>query len=70
MNYMFDGCLSLVSLPNISNWNIDNLKEARSMFNRCISLSLLPEISRFYKSKVNMTYICNECINALFRLIT
>jgi len=35
MHEMFCGCESLKSLPNISKWNIKNVKEKSSMFKYC-----------------------------------
>ena len=35
MSYMFAGCKSLTSLPDISNWNTNNVTNMSSMFSRC-----------------------------------
>ena len=35
MREMFLGCTSLISLPNISKWNIDNLININTMFSGC-----------------------------------
>jgi surface protein len=40
MNYLFDGCKSLKSLPDISKWNTEKLEDIRNMFVGC---SLLKE---------------------------
>ena len=36
-SYMFSGCLSLYSLPNISKWNVSNIINMRGMFFYCSS---------------------------------
>ena len=46
MNRMLNGCLSLLSLPDISKWNTKNVSNMNYMFNRCESLSSLPDISK------------------------
>ena len=45
MSYMFSGCSSLSSLPDISKWNTNNVTNMNSMFYKCSSLSSLPNIS-------------------------
>jgi surface protein len=35
MNYMFDSCWSLSSLPDFSKWNTNNVKSTIFMFNGC-----------------------------------
>ena len=44
MSFMFDGCSSLSSLPDISKWNINNLNTMSYMFSGCslLSLELIP----------------------------
>ena len=46
MSYMFDGCSSLLSLPDISKWNTNNVTNMNYMFYACESLSSLPDISK------------------------
>ena len=41
MNSMFYGCTSLVSLPNISEWNTIKVKNMSKLFRGCSSLSYL-----------------------------
>ena len=36
MSEMFDGCSSLLSLPDISKWNIKNVKDINCLFNGLI----------------------------------
>ena len=40
MSCMFDGCNSLTSLPDISNWNTNNVTDMSGIFCRCNSLPL------------------------------
>ena len=64
---MFDECCSLISLRNISKWNISNFT-----FYECISLLSLPDGSNFksyykYRRKKriykNLNYFHNNFIN-------
>ena len=62
MSYMFDGCSSLSSLPDISKWNTNNVTNMSYMFNGCSSLSTLPDISKWNTNNVtHMTNIFNGC---------
>ena len=42
MNYMFYGCSSLSSLPDISNWNNNNVNDMSEMFYGCFSILNIP----------------------------
>ena len=44
MRWLFDGCKSLSSLPDISKWNTNNVTHMSYMFFGCESLSSLPDI--------------------------
>ena len=44
ISYLFNECNSLISLPDISKWNISNAKDMSYMFNGCKSLISLPDI--------------------------
>ena len=35
---MFKGCSSLISLPDISKWNTNNVNHMDNMFSECLSL--------------------------------
>ena len=35
MNNMFDNCISLLSIPDISNWNTNNVQDMNHMFDNC-----------------------------------
>ena len=46
MEYMFSGCTSLKSLPDISKWDITNAKEhngIKLMFAGCSDLLIIPD---------------------------
>ena len=47
MGYLFNGCKSLLSLPDISKWNINNVTDMEYLFSVCESLSSLPDISKW-----------------------
>jgi len=44
---MFSGCSSLSYLPDISKWNINNIKKIKCLFEGCLSLSSFPDISKW-----------------------
>ena len=46
MEYMFNECDSLISLPDISKWNTSNISNMEFMFYSCNSLISLPDISK------------------------
>ena len=64
MSYMFDGCSSLSSLPDISKWNNSNVADMHCMFCGCSSLSSLPDISKWNTNNVKdmskMFYGCSS----------
>ena len=51
MVYFF-GCNSLISLPNLSNWNISNAINLSSLFYGCESLKYLFDKSKWNISKM------------------
>ena len=62
MSYMFNDCLSLSSLPDISKWNTNNVIKMNNMFSGCILLSSLPDISKLNTNNVtNISAIFSEC---------
>ena len=70
MSYMFSGCSSVSSLPDISKWSTNNVTNMSYMFDGCLSLSSLPDISKWSINNVtNMSHIFNECSSLLFYLI-
>jgi len=46
MSYIFKGCSSLESLPDISKWNTNNVTDMSCMFCKCKSLISLPDIAK------------------------
>ena len=46
MSFMFDGCISLLSLSDISKWKTNNNTEMSKIFNGCKKLASLPDISK------------------------
>ena len=44
MNNAFEGCNSLISLPDILKWNISNAENKENLFSGCLSLISFPNI--------------------------
>ena len=66
MSYMFSGCSSLLSLPDISKLNTNNVIDMCQMFYKCSSLSSLPDISKWNTNNViNMSFMFMECSSLL-----
>ena len=67
ISYMFDGCSSLISLPDISNINTSKVFNMQFMFAGCSSLKILPDISRWntmnVKSMKAMFFSCESLIS-------
>ena len=62
INRMFYGCESLISIPNISDWNMENVTNLFGLFYECESLISIPDISKWNMKKVtNMNYIFYRC---------
>ena len=63
---MFNECSSLISLPDISNWNISEVKNMSFIFNECNSLISFPNILKWnvlhIREKRNLF---KGCFNAL-----
>ena len=67
MSYMFKGCSSLLSLPDISKWNTNKVTSMSMMFLECTSLSSLPDISKWNINNVeDMSYMFYGCLNTIF----
>ena len=59
---MFSGCISLVSLPGISNWDITDVIDISKMFSNCISLTNLPNLSEWNVNNViDISYLFSNC---------
>ena len=66
MSYMFYGCSSLSSLPDISKWNIYNVDNMSFMFDGCKLLSFLPDISKWnINNVIYMSCMFFECPNII-----
>ena len=64
MSFMFCGCISLSSLPDIQNWNTSNVNNMSYIFSGCKSLCSLPGISNWDTKNVNdMTSMFCGCIS-------
>ena len=50
---IFYGCSSLISLPDITNWNTSKIKSMKGLFCWCSSLTSLPDISKWNTFNVN-----------------
>ena len=61
-SYMFFDCISLYSLPDISQWNTYHIVSMSHMFDGCKSLVNLPEISKWNTTNVeDMSYMFKDC---------
>ena len=62
LSYMFYYCLSLISLPDISEWNMSNVTDLSYIFCCCESLTNLSDISKWDISKVtNLSCMFDNC---------
>ena len=62
MSYMFSGCRSLETLPDISKWNINNIENISNMFYGCESLKSFPDISKIKVNKeINKENMFDDC---------
>ena len=67
---MFSQCSSLISLPDISKWDIKNTTNMFSMFYGCSSLISLPDISKWdIKNISDMEYMFSECLSIIINNI-
>ena len=53
MEALFSRCSKLTNLPDISKWDISNLKNINGMFFNCLSLTTIPDLSN-WKSNNNI----------------
>ena len=64
MSHMFSGCRSLISLPDICNYDTSEVIDMSFMFFNCINLKILSDISKWNTSNViNMSYMFYNCKN-------
>ncbi len=47
MSNVFSECNSLISIPDISKWNVSKVNNISKMFYGCNSLITLPDISKW-----------------------
>ena len=47
MSHLFEGCSSLIELPDISNWDTNSVLDINYLFNGCSSLKRLPDITKW-----------------------
>ena len=64
---MFFSCSKLKSIPDISIWNTENVKNMTGMFGNCFCLTSLPDINKWTISKktkiANMFRGCKDELN-------
>ena len=61
-SYMFEGCISLISIYNICKWNTNNVINTSSMFRDCKSLISVVDISNWnIDNNKNMSYMFSGC---------
>ena len=62
ISFMFAGCSSLDFLPDISDWNTENMTNMSHLFYECKSLISLPDISKWKTGNVeDMSHMFGEC---------
>ena len=62
LSYMFYKCSSLLSIPDISQWNTHKVKSIYSMLYECSSLISLPDISQWNTKNIDdMGYLFYNC---------
>ena len=64
MNFAIAYCRSLTSLPDLSKWDINNVKFMESILQNCSSLLYIPDISKWIEKnrKINISNIFQDCI--------
>ena len=64
MGCLFTNCYSLISLPDISNWKVNDIF---LIFSNCISLISLPDISKWNNNNIMyMKYLFTNCFSLSF----
>ena len=62
LSYMFADCEMLISLSDISKWNVEKVTDMGYMFYNCESLESLPDISKWNVDKVtNLSHMFSNC---------
>ena len=66
MKCLFNGINNLIELPDISKWNIRNVKFIQQLFYGCSSLKSLPDISKWNTTNIeNLEGLFYECNNLI-----
>ena len=61
---MFCECISIISLPDISSWNVSNVEDMSSLFYNCKSLTTIPDISKWNLVNIDdISYMFYGCAN-------
>ena len=64
---MFFLCKSLSYFPDISNWNVTNLKDITGMFEQCHSLTYFPNLSNLnIVNNIRIDYLFFNCFSLSF----
>ena len=66
---MFSGCFSLISLPDISKWNVSNVASMYEIFNGCSSLISLPNLSKWNNNNLTDVFRMFNGCSSLISLI-
>ena len=66
MHGVFSNCSSLISLPDISKWNLENVTDLGNIFCGCKSLKSLPDISIWNTQKVKNMQSIFDGFSSLF----
>ena len=62
MDGIFAGCSSLQFLPNISEWNINEVRDISNLFHGCSSIISLPDISKWnINNVINISGLFSGC---------
>ena len=56
IQHIFYNCSSIESLPDISNWKINNVDDLSYLFSGCSSLKSIPDISKWNIENIKIGY--------------
>ena len=68
---IFSNCTSLISVPDLSKWNTNNIKDMFYLFSDCFTLPFLPDISKWknYEDKHKIEKPDYNMINSIDSVI-